>query len=64
MLLVQTAISKSDLPLYTLIGYRKFLVEKNAFVNPAVSGESQKSTYKYRPVHIYMQTSSQMKGVL
>ena len=25
------------------------LVEKDAFVNPAASGESQKSTYKYRP---------------
>ena len=31
-----------------LIGYREFFVEKNAFVNPATSGESQKSTYKYR----------------
>ena len=47
-----------------LIGYREFLGEKNAFVNPAVSGESQKSTYKYRPVHTQMQTSSQMKSVL
>ena len=31
-----------------LIGYREFLVEKNAFVNPAASGES---THKYRQVH-------------
>ena len=47
-----------------MIGYRKFLGEKNAFVNPAVSGESQKSTYRYRQVHTQMQTNSQMKSVL
>ena len=42
----------------------EFLVEQNAFVNPATPGKSKKSTYKYSPVHTQMQTSSQMKSVL
>uniref|UniRef100_A0A8C5B2K7 C-type lectin domain-containing protein n=1 Tax=Gadus morhua TaxID=8049 RepID=A0A8C5B2K7_GADMO len=44
--------------------YRDFLVEKNAFVNLATSGESQKSTHKYRTVPTQMQVNRKISSSL